>query len=98
MHWEVLVTFAADLSQMCMMVSVIVRSQLVDSYSLYSGSDSSDKDSATMYGPGGKGADKLGVGLPVRRRESLPTAHSAYLTDPQPQLSSVAHGCPVIPA
>ena len=41
--------------------------QLVDSYSLYSGSDGSDKDSATMYRPDGKDADKLGAGLPVRQ-------------------------------
>ncbi len=46
------------------------RAQLVDNYSLYSGSDGSDKDSATMYGPGGKSGDKLGVGLPVRRRHT----------------------------
>jgi len=41
--------------------------QMVDSFSLYSGSDGSDKDSATMYrGPEGKGVEKLGGGLPVR--------------------------------
>ena len=78
---------------------VSARAQLVDNYSLYSGSDGSDKDSATMYGREGKGVEKLGVGLPVRTPHTpsmVLSAHSqAFLILAVKQHCCVS-ACPVI--